>query len=120
MRLTGLRPMFYTTELQATVTFYTRILGFTCESLDYSTGWASLKRDAFGIMLSIPNSHLQFERPVFTGSIYIETDDVESLWNTIKEKVNVCYGLETFDYGMREFAIYDNNGYLLQFGQPVA
>ena len=26
---------------------------------------------------------------------------------------------ETFAYGMREFAIYDNNGYLLQFGTPV-
>lgn len=23
------------------------------------------------------------------------------------------------DWGMREFAIYDNNGYLLQFGQEV-
>ena len=22
-------------------------------------------------------------------------------------------------YGMREFAIYDNNGYVLQFGQPL-
>ncbi|MFN5228579.1 MAG: hypothetical protein ACK5Q3_18600 [Planctomycetota bacterium] len=27
--------------------------------------------------------------------------------------------LEDFDYGMREFAIYDNNGYLLQFGQSL-
>lgn len=26
--------------------------------------------------------------------------------------------LEDFDYGMREFAIY-NNGYLLQFGQSL-
>jgi hypothetical protein len=28
--------------------------------------------------------------------------------------------IETIDYGMREFAIHDNNGYVLQFGQPVA
>lgn len=32
----------------------------------------------------------------------------------------VCYPIEDFHYGMREFAIFDNNGYLLQFGQPVA
>jgi hypothetical protein len=32
----------------------------------------------------------------------------------------VCYGIEDFFYGMREFAIYDNNGYLLQFGQPIS
>jgi len=38
----------------------------------------------------------------------------------LKDKVEVCYGIENFHYGMREFAIYDNNGYLLQFGQDVA
>ncbi|WP_276509856.1 hypothetical protein [Pseudoxanthomonas mexicana] len=26
---------------------------------------------------------------------------------------------ETFSYDMGEFAIYDNNGHLLQFGTPV-
>jgi len=33
--------------------------------------------------------------------------------------VRICYPIETFEYGMREFAIYDNNGYLLQFGEAV-
>jgi len=28
----------------------------------------------------------------------------------------VVYPIESFDYGMREFAIRDNNGYILQFG----
>ena len=31
----------------------------------------------------------------------------------------VVYPMETFGYGMREFAVYDNNGYLLQFGQET-
>lgn len=31
----------------------------------------------------------------------------------------VCYAIENFGYGMREFGVYDNNGYLLQFGQPL-
>ena len=26
---------------------------------------------------------------------------------------------EDFEHGMREFAIYDNNGYMLQFGQEI-
>lgn len=30
------------------------------------------------------------------------------------------YPVEDFGYGMREFAIYDNNGYLLQFGQEIS
>ena len=40
-----------------------------------------------------------------------------SMWWKLKDKARVCYGIEIFEYGMREFAIYDNNGYLLQFGQ---
>ena len=37
----------------------------------------------------------------------------------VKDAVRVCYPIEDFDYGMREFAIFDNNGYLLQFGQEI-
>jgi uncharacterized glyoxalase superfamily protein PhnB len=119
MRLSGLRPVLYTTDIQTTITFYTRILGFTCEALDFSAGWASLKRDDVGIMLSKPGDHVPFEKPIFTGSIYVNTDDVDALWNLFKDKVNICYEIENFDYGMREFGIYDNNGYLVQFGQSV-
>ena len=41
------------------------------------------------------------------------------MWNEVKENVKICYPLETFEWGMREFAIYDNNGYMLQFGQEI-
>jgi hypothetical protein len=42
------------------------------------------------------------------------------MWSRLKDRVKLCYPIETFDYGMREFAIYDNNEYILQFGQSVA
>ena len=45
--------------------------------------------------------------------------DAASLWASLKDIARVVYPLEDFDYGMREFAINDNNGYLLQFGQPL-
>lgn len=35
----------------------------------------------------------------------------------LKDKAKGYRGIENFDYGMREFAVYDNNGYLLRFGQ---
>ena len=37
----------------------------------------------------------------------------------LKDKARVCHDIENFQCGMREFAIYDNNGYLLQFGKPI-
>jgi len=70
-------------------------------------------------MLASPNEHVGDVKPSFTGSLYFRVGDVEALWERLRELVRVCYPLESFHYGMREFAIYDNNGYVLQFGQPT-
>ncbi|HKD80926.1 MAG TPA: hypothetical protein VKH81_14610 [Candidatus Angelobacter sp.] len=45
---------------------------------------------------------------------------MDALWDEIKDRANVVYPLESFYYGMREFAIRDNNGYILQFGQEIS
>jgi uncharacterized glyoxalase superfamily protein PhnB len=120
MKLTELRPMIWTEDLKATVDFYTETLGFTCVAIMEDRGWASLRRDTVGLMASLPNAHISYDKLDFTGSFYFNTDDVDAVWDQLKDKARVCYDIEDFDYGMREFAIYDNNGYLLQFGQPVS
>lgn len=119
MKLEGLTPMLRTIELRETVAFYENVLGFRCETLSEDWGWASLRRDGVEIMIARPNDHEPFERPAFTGSLYFRTDDVDALWLRVKDSARVCYPLEDFEYGMREFAVYDNNGYLLQFGREI-
>ena len=119
MKIESLTPMLRTWDLRASNAFYTEVLGFECESLSEEQGWASLRRDGVAIMLAGPNPHEDDKAPAFTGSLYFHTDDVDGLWQRLKDRVRVCYPIENFEYGMREFAIYDNNGYLLQFGQPL-
>lgn len=48
------------------------------------------KEDA-EIMVAVPNEHMPFEKPVFTGSFYINVDKVDELWNTIKDNCKICY-----------------------------
>ena len=119
MKLTYLRPMLWTENLQETIDFYTNVLGFTCHEKNDDWGWASLSAGDVYIMLALPNEHTPYDKIGFTGSFYYTTDDVDTLWNKLKDKAKVCYEPETFEWGMREFAIYDNNGYLLQFGQEI-
>ncbi len=119
MTLKSLAPTLYTKQVKETVKFYTTVLGFTCNNFMDDWGWVSMSRDEVEIMIAYPNSHLTFEKPCFTGSFYIQTDNADSVFDQLKDKVKICYPIETFDYGMREFAIYDNNGYLIQFGNPV-
>ena len=119
MKLQALTPMLRTWDLPGSIAFYTEILGFACERASEEWGWASLRRDDAAIMLARPDVHAGATAPAFTGSLYLKTDDVDSLWARLKDRVRISYPIETFDYGMREFAIYDNNGYVLQFGQPL-
>lgn len=110
--------MLYTAELQETVDFYENTLGFSCLANEVEWGWAMVKKGEVEVMFSLPNEHLPFDKPKFTGSFYINVSDVDDYWTAVKDQAKVCYPIEDFDYGMREFAVYDNNGYLLQFGQP--
>lgn len=119
MKFQPIVPIIWTQDLEQTLAFYCEILGFVCGERNDDWGWAALHLDSCEIMLARPNEHTPFERPVFTGSFYIKTNDVASVWENLKEKTNVAYPIETFAWGMREFAIYDNNGYMLQFGQEL-
>lgn len=111
--------MVHTKELKESADFYVKYLGFVCDSYSEDWGWCHLKRDFFSLMLATPGAYYSFEQPMFTGTLYFQTDSVDELWAHLKDKVEVSYPIETFRFGMREFAIYDNNGYLLQFGQEI-
>ena len=119
MKLRDLAPILHTKDLKGSVEFYTSVLDFKCDALSEELGWASVKRDNVTIMFALPNAHRPFDKPTFTGSLYVYPDDVDKAWEQLKDKASVCYPVEDFDYGMREFAIYDNNGYIIQFGQEI-
>ena len=115
MKLTSLVPMLRTLDVDATINFYRDVLGFDCASR--LEGWAALRKDDVEIMIAEPNAHQPFDTPCFTGSLYFHAEDVDAVWNKVKDQARVVYPIENFYYGMREFAILDNNGYLLQFGK---
>lgn len=118
-RFQPIRPMIWTNELKETIDFYVNILEFTCGEYKEDWGWAVLYKDEAEIMAALPNEHTPFEKPTFTGSFYINVDHVDELWDRLKDKCKVCYEIENFEWGMREFAVFDNNGYLLQFGAEI-
>ena len=122
MRLTDLTPMLEVENVATTIDFYSTILGFECAGKFPDQGdphWALLKRDNVEIMFTARNAHSTIEKPVMTGSLYINPNNVDEAWELLKDKVAIEYPIENFDYGMREFAIRDFNGYLIQFGGEI-
>jgi uncharacterized glyoxalase superfamily protein PhnB len=105
--------------MEATLQFYNILLSFNIENYVPELGWVSLQRDEINQMFTQPNAHRNIPQAIMSGSLYINTLNIDELWEKLKDKCNICYPIEDFEYGMREFAIYDNNGYLLQFGQEI-
>jgi uncharacterized glyoxalase superfamily protein PhnB len=69
---------------------------------------------AVGILTDF-NTDCDYSRVI----VYIMVDNIDELWYSIKDKAEVCSEIETFEWGMREFAIFDNNGYSFQFAQDM-
>lgn len=117
MKVSNLRPILCVDSIDDTVRFYRDVLGFMC--IRQLQVWAALRRDDVEIMISLPNAHEPFEKPSFTGSLYFNCDDADAWWRQLKDRAPIVYPIENFHYGMREFAIRDNNGYCLQFGSRI-
>jgi len=50
-----------------------------------------------------------------SSTFYIEVEDVEALYESVKSKVTIIKDISTTWYGQREFYVQDLNGYVLAF-----
>ena len=128
MKVTNLRPILWTRDLQGTIDFYVTTLGFTCRY--QIERFAALTKDSIEIMIVIPidepedckgleNKDDFFPKPTFTGSIYMDVDNADEYWEQLKDKVKVKSPIENAEWHVRGFSIFDNNGYELVFGQDI-
>ena len=129
MKLQKLNPILWTKDLNATILFYETILGF--KGARNFPNFVSLTRDTIEIMFVVsqdepeeckePNNKQDFfPKPLLTGSIFILTDHVDELWESIKERAIIKSSINNREYLMRDFSILDNNGYELVFGQDIS
>jgi catechol 2,3-dioxygenase-like lactoylglutathione lyase family enzyme len=119
MTLKTLAPILATDDMDRSVRFYVDVLGFTCGM--QTPGYSNLYRDAVRIMLAAPNEHEEWEGPKLTGQLYVGLEtaaEVDALWAKVKDRAEVIYAVDDFDYGAHEFGIRDDNGYHLAVGAP--
>lgn len=117
MTLIAAAPTLRTPDLPGSIRFYTEALGFRCKRLDRNWGWATLERDESCVMLSSAGILQAAWPPALPVSVFFAVDDVAAFWSELKDKAVVCYPLFELATGTCEFAIYDNNGDILQFVQ---
>jgi uncharacterized glyoxalase superfamily protein PhnB len=123
VNLSGLIPMLETQNLQATIDYYTRTLGFELDATWPGEGpptWCRLIAGGVVLMFMLPDDDAPASTPKITGQLYCYPPDVDALWAELRDKVDVVSPIANWDHGMREFQVRDCNGYILRFGQDVA
>ena len=113
-------PMFHVPDVRRTVDWY-RDLGFDV-TVTYgdNAGGLSFAMVSFGageVMFSSGGRlSSQHRREV---DLYAYTDDVDHLYDRIKDRVEIVEGPHNTFYGMREVIARDLNGFWITFGQEV-
>ena len=122
MKFQALSPILWTKNLKETISFYEKVLGF--KSRSNFPNFVALCRDNAEIMFVIPTGEPNdadfFPKPILTGSIYIFTQNVNELWEAVKDKATIKSPLCDREYMMRDFSILDNNGYEIVFGEDIS
>ena len=124
-------------DVRESVKFYMDNLGFTLNMIvpegnktidnelkdDKNYIYAMVSRDDIFIMLMNKDAFgedlpmLKGEKIGASVSFYYEVDNINEVYNSLKDKVNIIFDLNTTWYGMQEFYIKDCNGYILGFAE---
>ena len=113
-------PALLVRDMEETLGFYKK-LGFEltgCYPMGKPT-WAEVRRDSVTLQFHTEPPHGTPRTPLFSGTLYVFPENVTALANEYRDKVEFAWGPEVMDYGMREFAVQDPNGYFLAFSEPA-
>jgi catechol 2,3-dioxygenase-like lactoylglutathione lyase family enzyme len=123
LRVTNIIAQLRTTDLAASIRFYTVQLGFTLD-FQYDDFYAGVSAGGHMIHLKLvdekdPSIALVDEGDHF--HVYIQTDDAAAAAEQLRRNgVRFERQLHETAWATREFVIRDDQGHTLYFGQPVA
>ncbi len=124
----SLSPNLMVYNVNDTIDYYSTYFNFeTVRSVpdDGDLQWAMLQNGEVSIMLQSIDS-LKNELPFFEDvepgggfTLFIRVEEVEKLYEFVKDNLEVLSELNKTFYNMNEFTIRDLNGYVITFAEPV-
>ncbi|HEY0009870.1 MAG TPA: VOC family protein [Tepidisphaeraceae bacterium] len=114
-------PALLVKDIRSSLAFYQR-LGFECTAVLPDAAdpkWAEVKRDGVALRFHSEPPHGTPTSPICSGTFYIYPDNVEALAAEWRGRVEFAWGPEVMEYGIREFAVCDPDGYFIAFAEPA-
>ncbi|HSW77086.1 MAG TPA: VOC family protein [Candidatus Saccharimonadales bacterium] len=132
---TLLTPELYCSNIQLSIAFYTKILGFNIQYQREDEGFVMLERQGSRIMLEeIRNDsrrvwlNAPLEKPFGRGiNFEIKTSHVDLLYDHVQKSAAVIflpieekwYRANNVELGNRQFIVQDPDGYMLRFAENI-
>ncbi len=113
-------PCLLVSDMRRSLQFYLEVLGFTQTGyypIESDPVRTEVRRDDVALVLISESARGIAETPAFTGAFYIFPDSIDRLVEMLQDRVPFAWGPENTDFGMREFAIRDPDGYTLVFAE---
>jgi catechol 2,3-dioxygenase-like lactoylglutathione lyase family enzyme len=119
---TQIVPSLLVGDMARTLHFYER-LGFTVSGLEGERAgarWAEVCKGDIRFQFHTEAPVGTELRPVCSGTFYLVPADVDA-WVVVLTSAGLAaeWGPEDMEYGMREVALRDPDGYLLAFAMPI-
>ena len=125
IRQKDLIPILICDDVQASIAFYTEVLGFTVTGREDDlgkTGFASLNQGNVQIMLASPTylpDAVKVDGYYPQALFYLYPESVDALYAALQEQGHDVGELTVRGYGMKEFQMVDPSGHVLVFGEDA-
>lgn len=120
MQISSITPQLRTTDLAASITFYTTRLGFDLE-FQHQDFYAGMRSGNYRLHLKLvdePDPSIAYVHRDQHLHLYLETEDVEAVAASLKrDGVPLVEDVHETAWGTRECVIRDNEGHTLYFGE---
>ena len=121
MNISRVIPQLRTTDLAASIEFYTTKLGFTVEFLhdDFYAGLRFGPQLVHLKLVDTPDPSIPYVEHGEHFHLYLETTDVAAVADALKRRgVQLVRDVHDTAWATRECVIRDNVGHTLYFGEP--
>lgn len=120
MRISNVIAQLSTTDIVASISFYTTKLGFTL-AFQYQDFYAGIRAEDQVFHLKLVDEKdpsIEFVDKNENFHLYLQTDDVSAMAEALKSRgVRLVKDVHETDWGTREFVIKDDQGHTLYFGE---
>jgi catechol 2,3-dioxygenase-like lactoylglutathione lyase family enzyme len=123
MHITNVVPQLRTTDLAASIRFYTALPGFEV-AFRFEDFYAGVRAGAHVFHLKLvdekdPSIEIAARDEHF--HLYFQTSDIDAAAADVRRAgVPIVRDVHETEWGTREFVIHDDQGHILYFGQPHA